>query len=157
VPIRHATPSDASQMVRLERRFPLAAHWSTEQYEALFLPEAVPRVVLAATDDSETSRVLGFLVASCVADEWEIESIVVDESVHRQGLGSSLLREVVCRAKVAGASAVILEVRESNFPARQLYEKFGFIQENRRKDYYQGPLEHAILYRLPLQECDKIP
>ena len=116
-----------------------------------------PRTILAATDDSSESVVLGFLVASCVSEEWELESVVVAQEVRRRGVGSMLVRELVKRAVAASASALILEVRESNAPARQLYEKLGFIQETCREDYYQGPLEPAILYRFSLQSCDKIP
>ena len=144
-------------MLRLERQAPAAAHWSAEQYEALFLPNMPLRTVLVATDDSSGHSVLGFLVSICLSDEWEIESVVVDEAVRRHGIGSSLMRELVSRAVAAGAEAVILEVRESNAAARQLYEKIGFIRECFRKDYYQGPLERAILYRLALRSYDKIP
>ena len=157
VPIRSATLSDVPQMLHLERQAAVAAHWSLEQYEALFLPDAPPRITLVATGDSSESLVLGFLVSICIADEWEVESVVVDESARRRGIGSALLRDLVDRAMAEGAEALILEVRESNTAARQLYEKTGFIQESRRADYYQGPLEHAVLYRLPLQSCDKIP
>ncbi len=144
-------------MLHLERQATAAAHWSVEQYEALFLSDARARTILVATHESSEAVVLGFLVASSVSEEWEIESVVVDESVRRKGIGTSLMRELANRAFSAGASALILEVRESNAHARQLYEKIGFIEESYRRDYYQGPLEHAVLYRLTLQSCDKIP
>ena len=51
---------------------------------------------------------------------------------------------------------VLLEVRESNTPARRLYEKLGFALEGRRPGYYQDPGEDALLFRLMLQLCDKI-
>jgi ribosomal-protein-alanine N-acetyltransferase len=44
-------------------------------------------------------------------------------------------------------SSVFLEVRESNAPARALYENAGFKQTGRRPSYYTSPLEDAILYR----------
>jgi len=157
VPIRPATPADIPQMRQIEQQAAFAAHWTTEQYESLFLPDTPPRIVLVATDESRPSAVLGFLVSLCLPDDWEIESVVVDESVRRQGHASSLIQKLLGRALAAGAAAVIIEVRESNSPARQLYEKIGFIQEYRRKDYYSGPFEHAILYRLTLQSCDKFP
>lgn len=144
-------------MLHLERQATAAAHWSAEQYEALFLPDAAPRITLVATDESSESLVLGFLVSLCACDEWEVESVVVDESVRRRGIGSSLMRELVGRAVAAGAATLVLEVRESNLAARQLYEKIGFSQGDCRSNYYQGPLEHAALYRLRLQTCDKIP
>lgn len=157
VVIRLATSADVPQLIGIERQATLAAHWSVEQYEALFLPDAPSRVVLVVAENSNQLAVIGFVVASCTSGEWELESIVIEERMQRRGIGASLLQELVGRAKAAHARAVILEVRESNLPARQLYEKFGFIQESRRNDYYQGPLEPALLYRLLLQSCDKIP
>ena len=47
-----------------------------------------------------------------------------------------------------GAKAVFLEVRESNYAARALYEKWAFVESGRRRRYYQDPNEDAILYRI---------
>ena len=44
------------------------------------------------------------------------------------------------------ASAILLEVRESNRLARQLYEKRGFSEVGRRRAYYRDPVEDSILY-----------
>jgi len=46
---------------------------------------------------------------------------------------------------LAGASRILLEVRESNRPARRLYEKHAFREVGRRLKYYNHPLEDAIL------------
>ena len=40
-----------------------------------------------------------------------------------------------------------LEVRESNIPARSLYEKYNFKEVGRRKNYYENK-ETAVLYSL---------
>ena len=51
-------------------------------------------------------------------------------------------------ARRQGALAVFLEVRESNRAARALYEKWAFVENDRRKRYYSNPEEDAIVYRL---------
>ena len=38
-----------------------------------------------------------------------------------------------------------LEVRQSNIPAQQLYEKHGFESCGLRKNFYRKPTEHAIV------------
>ena len=43
------------------------------------------------------------------------------------------------------AYAISLEVRESNFAARRLYESFGFAAEAVRRGYYHNPLEDALI------------
>jgi ribosomal-protein-alanine N-acetyltransferase len=65
----------------------------------------------------------------------------------RRGIADELLRELVQRAE-SEVSAILLEVRESNLPARRLYEKHGFREVGRRREYYREPAEDAILYAL---------
>jgi ribosomal-protein-alanine N-acetyltransferase len=49
-----------------------------------------------------------------------------------------------------GISRIWLEVRVSGSTARQLYEKFSFVESGRRKDYYTDPREDAIVMSLRL-------
>lgn len=143
-------------MRHLEQQAAGAAHWTTDQYRDLFLREAPDRVVLFAEEESDNAAV-GFLIARCLPDEWEIENVVVAASRRREGIGRSLIQEVRATADFAGVFSIILEVRESNLAAVRLYESIGFTREGRRKEYYQTPAEDALLYRLTLRLCDKIP
>ena len=43
--------------------------------------------------------------------------------------------------------SLMLEVRTSNTPAISVYEKLGFIEVGRRKNYYRNPKEDAIIMR----------
>jgi len=43
-----------------------------------------------------------------------------------------------------------LEVRVSGRAARRLYEKLGFVESGRRRNYYTGPAEDAIVMSLGL-------
>lgn len=156
VRIRRANPSDILQMRNLEEQASSAAHWTAGQYEALYLPDAPVRIILAASDDLDALTVCGFLIARCLADEWEIENVVVGAEHRRQGLARSLIQALVEAARTAGAQAIILEVRESNVAAVRLYESIGFIGVGRRNDYYRNPSEDALLYRRSLHFCDKI-
>ena len=58
------------------------------------------------------------------------------------------MSEFLNHAKRLAATAIFLEVRESNHAARALYDKFHFEQSGRRKSYYRDTDEDAILYRL---------
>ena len=114
----------------------------------MFHGESPQRLMLIAEDEN---TVLGFLVARPIESEWELENIAVMTQRRRCGLGSALVGELSKCARLGGATSLILEVRESNAAARALYEKSGFLQEGRRKDYYRSPAEDAVLYRLPLR------
>lgn len=157
VRLRRATPNDIEPMRRLERQAIGAAHWTTEQYRELFSREAAERVVIVAADESDDATVHGFLIARCLPEEWEIENVVVEANRRRQGIARSLIQELRTAAEPLGVISIILEVRESNLAAMRLYESIGFNREGRRKDYYHAPPEDALLYRLTLRLCDKIP
>jgi [ribosomal protein S18]-alanine N-acetyltransferase len=96
------------------------------------------------------AEVRGFICANKLSNEWEIENTVVDAEFLRRGIADALLRALTQRAKNEAASAILLEVRESNLPARRLYEKHAFRELGRRRMYYKDPLEDAVLYTLRL-------
>ena len=68
-----------------------------------------------------------------INEEAELLNIAVAASHRRQGLGDKLMTHALSLAKSRGVKAVYLEVRESNTPARRLYEKYGYIALGVRK------------------------
>jgi ribosomal-protein-alanine N-acetyltransferase len=144
----------------LERETATAAHWSQQQYENLFLTGDTSdnrRSEYAAWVAESESKpemalrlLLAFLVAHRVNTEWELQNIVVAEAALRHGLASDLLKEFVTLAQAERASAIFLEVRQSNEGARGLYRKLGFEEAGIRKAYYANPTEDAVIYRLTL-------
>ncbi len=143
--IRSAASADLPAMMALEKHAVTAAHWSAQQYEALFRASEPGRVAQVIEDESGFQ---GFVIARAVDREWEIENIAIAGPARRRGLGTRLLGELLDLARAGGADAVFLEVRESNRAARALYEKWAFLQGGRRRGYYKDPEEDAILYRL---------
>jgi ribosomal-protein-alanine acetyltransferase len=95
----------------------------------------------------EPTQIQGFVIVKAVGVEWEIENIAIASPVQRLGLGTRLITHVLDVARAKGAESIFLEVRESNLAARHLYEKWAFVESGRRKQYYQGPREDAIVYR----------
>lgn len=130
--------------MHLERQIPSAAHWSREHYQSMLAEAEGLRLPLVIEDQS---TVAGLLIARRAASEWEIENIFVALPVRRRGFASQLLRTFLHTARQNDAHSVFLEVRESNQPARSLYERWGFKQTGRRRSYYREPEEDAITYR----------
>jgi len=147
--IRKATAEDIATIRKLEHETETAAHWGEREYDALFAAEAPRRIVLVAAEEAGT-QIVGFVIARCAEDEWEIENVVVAPDQRRRGLGSALVRELVQEARRSVAASVLLEVRESNAAACRLYEKIGFNQIGRRPDYYRNPPEDALLLRISI-------
>jgi ribosomal-protein-alanine N-acetyltransferase len=143
--IRPATLDDILSLIALENHAVTAAHWSDEQYRAIFLPGGTPRIALVTED---AGSIQGFLVARAVDREWELENIAIAGPARRRGLGTRLLGELLSSARSQRATAIFLEVRESNSAARRFYEKWAFRESGRRLAYYREPDEAAVTYRL---------
>ncbi|HEY2362117.1 MAG TPA: ribosomal protein S18-alanine N-acetyltransferase [Candidatus Angelobacter sp.] len=155
--VRSARSSDQPRLVEIASHSVTAAQWNQAEYLKLFSlnePEPQPQTE-AGTETQPQSRtalvveqeakVVGFIVARQVDDEWEIENIAVTGPARRRGLGSRLVGELLDLARSHGGKSVFLEVRESNRAARSLYEKWAFIEVGRRKTYYQNPAEDALV------------
>jgi ribosomal-protein-alanine N-acetyltransferase len=149
--VRASTPFDLSAILQIERANPTAAHWSESEYVKLW--NNSEREWIGVVAESE-GAVIGFAIARevvverGVSHEWELENIAVSPGFQGKGVGTALLREVWARIEPLPASCrVILEVRESNFAARKLYERQGFQVSGRRKNYYQNPAEDALLFQ----------
>ena len=89
--------------------------------------------------DAASVNLLGWLTASVVLDQSELELIVIDSSVRRQGLARQLIMVWSQTVAQQGIRELLLEVRESNLGAIALYESLGFELVGRRKNYY--PIE----------------
>ena len=85
-----------------------------------------------------------------VTEEAHITSVTICREYRGQGLGRLLVETLLDTAAAHGAVRALLEVRESNQVARQLYETTGFKQVGMRRNYYTKSREHAIVMVRPL-------
>jgi len=84
------------------------------------------------------SEVIGYGIMSVAAGEAHLLNICVAQQLRREGIGQSLLKYLLERAKSFAADRIFLEVRPSNKPALGLYEKFGFQILGVRESYYKA-------------------
>ena len=127
--------------------------WKREFFESeLAEPYRYARVLVA--EDGAIPRVAGYLFAVSLYEEFHINKIATDPRVRGQGFGRELLENALGFARSQGATAVTLEVRVSNLPARQFYASYGFREAYRRKAYYQDG-EDALAMILSLQRSKR--
>lgn len=155
--IRPATAGDVPSIRALERQADTAAHWAEREYDVLFAVDAPARIALVAVNEADAAQIHGFVIARCALVQWEVENLVVEGKQRRLGTGTKLMGELLLQAHAEGATSVLLEVRESNFAARRLYEKLGFSEQGRRSGYYRDPPEDALLLQISLPTGKKAP
>lgn len=95
----------------------------------------------------ENGDVLGYVGSQTVLGETDMMNVAVHPEARRQGIAEKLILELVEKLKAKDSHCLILEVRASNSPAISLYEKLGFVQIGRRKNYYHNPKEDALILR----------
>ena len=82
-----------------------------------------------------------------ILDSAEILIIGVVEKMRRKGVAAALMEEMIGICAENGAREMFLEVRAGNEAALALYEKYGFSEITRRRDYYSNPREDAVIMR----------
>jgi ribosomal-protein-alanine N-acetyltransferase len=144
--LRPATAADARAIADLERRV-FSDPWSAESIrETIGMPWMFTQIA-----EDRAGALAGYVFCREVAGESELLNLAVDPALRRGGVGRILLDAALQWLTLRGAHETFLEVRESNAAAIALYERVGFRAVGRRPDYYQRPVEDAILYRRPGQ------
>lgn len=97
-------------------------------------------------------RIIGHAVLMTALDEAHLLNITIAPPWRRQGLGCVLLKHTLDTARSQQVRTLFLEVRPSNRPAIELYEKNGFETIALRKGYYpaQTGREDALVMRIKL-------
>ena len=102
-------------------------------------------------------ELIGYFVAMPGFEEMHLLNVTVSSRHEGQGHARRMLAELYALSASFAASAVWLEVRESNARARALYVREGFAEAGRRRDYYPAPAgrrEDAILMTRLLHRKD---
>ena len=116
--------------------------WSIESIEGE-INNPLAKYIVARDEDS--NLVVGFVGIWIVVGEGSITNIAVHPDYRKQGIGAKLLESLINLCTHLDCSLINLEVRASNYPAQNLYEKYGFVVDGLRKGYYEDNKEDAIL------------
>ena len=95
----------------------------------------------------EEGRVAGYIGSQTCGEESDVMNVAVHPDFRRRGIAEALINDLVAQLNAIGSHSLTLEVRASNVPAISLYEKLGFAEVGRRKNYYRNPKEDALILR----------
>lgn len=132
-------PEDLGGIIEIEKTCFTADAWSEDDF--IYRMNASDWRFINLTLEDE-GRVAAYITATVVADEMNIDSVAVAPEYRRKGYASALINLAIKQAK---AAVVMLEVRESNTAAISLYQSLGFEKVGLRKNYYERPVENAVL------------
>lgn len=147
------TKEHVPQIAKLEQVCFAGEAWS----EALFYtaleraPKFTPRGAYLTAVGGD-GAVWGYAMMAAAVDEANLENIAVAPDHRRQGAADALLGAIIGICREREMAFLTLEVRASNVPAIALYEKHGFAPVGRRKNYYNGPREDALLMTVKFEK-----
>jgi len=95
----------------------------------------------------ENEKVIGYVGSQTVLGETDMMNIAVHPDYRKQGIGTCLIVGLIGALEQRGSHSLMLEVRVSNEPAISVYQKLGFDEVGRRKNYYRNPKEDALILR----------
>jgi ribosomal-protein-alanine N-acetyltransferase len=144
VVLRGMAPPDLEQVVAIEVES-YSVPWSEITFRGLLRRRDADMIVVCSD-----GAVVGYAAFWCVIDQGELGNVAVTRAWRGKGLGARLVAEVLRRAAERGVREVFLEVRPTNTVARRLYEQLGFAPVGRRRNYYQDPVEDALVLRRPV-------
>ncbi|HXY62297.1 MAG TPA: ribosomal protein S18-alanine N-acetyltransferase [Nitrospirota bacterium] len=146
------TKGDIDQVLAIEEAS-FSMPWSRNLFLSEFRSQMISRLIVALADKPER-LVLGFTVFWLVEDEMHILNLAVKPEFRRKGIARNLVLAALRRGHEQGAKRAYLEVRLSNVAAQKLYSALGFTGAGVRREYYDSPVEDAVLMTLeegPLQ------
>lgn len=144
--VTRSVPEDARGIADLELQC-FSSPWSYAQVLEEINRDNV--IFLSAKNEDE---ILGYISGQLIAGEFYISNVAVSPLYRKHGIGYKLIEALLEQLKNISCAFATLEVRASNYDARRLYEKFGFINLGVRKNFYSSPTEDANIYTLYFTE-----
>ena len=137
--VRPMSIEDCEQVAAIEAAS-FSMPWSLKAFR-----ETVQKANFRYFIAEEEGEILGYCGFLYVLDEAEIPNVCVKASARRKGVGRQMMNALIEEARKLGMAVLYLEVRESNTAARGLYERLGFEENGIRKNFYEQPVENAVL------------
>jgi ribosomal-protein-alanine N-acetyltransferase len=145
VVFRAMSLADVPAVNTLEQRLFPADAWPLEMFLAELSQPETRRYVVAES----SGEIVGYAGLMCIEPIADVQTIAVVPEFEGRGIGSALLTRLIDEARRRHAADVLLEVREDNPRAQQLYVRFGFEQIHVRRKYYRDGVD-ALIMRLQL-------
>ena len=131
IKVERCVLKDAEKIRALECEY-MSRPWSMENITAALKSESG-----AMFKAIRNGKLVGFGGVDIVEGaEASVTDVVVESGSRRMGVASAILDALMAESRSKKVETVLIEVWEGNLPAKALYEKFGFSESYRRKNYY---------------------
>tara|TARA_Y100001968_G_scaffold288871_1_gene291470 strand:- start:21 stop:446 length:426 start_codon:yes stop_codon:yes gene_type:complete len=116
--------------------------WTKSQWERELTD---PKRICLGAIELESKKLLALCSCWLVLDELHITSLAVHPIHQRKGLGKFLLADLIKRANSLLTNHILLEVKDTNNPAKAFYKNMGFKITGKRSCFYRDGSDALIL------------
>ena len=134
---------DMDQVTDIDRRS-FAEPWDPVRFFTIGLQRSVICKVAEAGD-----RICGYLIYEMRKGRFDLLRLAVDPELHRQGVGTLLLRHLQGRLGFGGRRAITTLVEETNLFGQLFLRSLGFRAVHTFPGCYDGRDGYMFEYRLP--------
>ena len=146
VTIRRMRADDLPAVLALEQEaFPEDA-WSPQMFAGELAQPQTRHYIVAET----SGTIVGYAGLCAAGDQADVQTIAVRAGSQGNGIGTTLLGDLLATARARGGREVYLDVRVDNDRARRLYQRTGFTEVGVRRGYYRPSGTDAIVMRLQI-------
>jgi ribosomal-protein-alanine N-acetyltransferase len=139
--------TDLDQVMAIEQAS-FGMPWSRNLFLSEFRSPGVSTLLVAREAAPSARTIRGYVIFWYVENEMHILNLAVASEYRRQGIARELVLAALKRAFYKGARRAFLEARASNTAAQKLYQDLGFTGSFIRRDYYEAPVEDAVVMTL---------
>ena len=139
--IRRMTSEDVKQVATIEEQS-FSVPWSCQSFLDSIAREDT--IFLVATEEV-SDKIMGYIGMYMSFEEGEITNVAVSLEYRDQGIGADLVDAMQTAGRECQLERMVLEVRVSNASALSLYKKKGFKELGIRKNFYEKPVEDAMI------------
>jgi len=127
--IRNAIIDDADEIFNIEKKI-FKDHWSLKSIKSEFNNSKYSKISVLEIE----RKIIGYIFQRIIDNQKHIINLAIDIPFQHKGYGRFLLKNIL--KDDSDDTNVFLEVKEANFPAIKLYNDLGFVEVQKKDNYY---------------------
>ena len=127
--IRNAIIDDADEIFNIEKKI-FKDHWSLKSIKSEFNNSKYSKISVLEVE----RKIIGYIFQRIIDNQKHIINLAIDIPFQHKGYGRFLLKNIL--KDDSDDTNVFLEVKEANFPAIKLYNDLGFVEVQKKDNYY---------------------
>ena len=127
--IRNAIIDDADEIFNIEKKI-FKDHWSLKSIKSEFNNSKYSKISVLEIE----RKIIGYIFQRIIDNQKHIINVAIDTPFQHKGYGRFLLKNILKDDN--DDTNVFLEVKEANFPAIKLYNDLGFVEVQKKDNYY---------------------